>query len=115
MALGAPSYTSVPQNVSVSLGQYQFVRNNDGSGSGGMIKQISYDNVTGLPTQPVTEPYPDGAYVNTANGGCEMYMLLWYVQVSPSHSQGGGSYFNALTGIYVFGSASQFALSMRCP
>lgn len=120
------NYTSVPSNTTVSLALYKFwFIGNEASSD---ATNIAYSSASGLPLQPVVEPFPDGVIVNvtgvvqgisttyTASQSCEMYMLLWSFQVPSSIPDGGAVSVSAVTGYVIHVAPGQIALNLLyCP
>ena len=113
------NYSSVPSNTTVSLALYKFwYIGNEASSD---MTSIAYSNITGLPLQPVVEPYPDGVIVNITavvqvgnttsmvSPSCEMYMLLWSFQVPSSIPDGGATSVSAITGNVIHSDPGQIA------
>ena len=102
------NHASIPANVTAELALYQFfVSTSGGSIYGGYTaSNVTVDFATGLPKQPVVEPFPDGVVVdapvsipNYGNASCVMYMLIWSVIVPSKIPYAGNSYVNALSGL----------------
>jgi len=112
------NHTSIPGNVSVELGLYDFyMQTNEGSLGGGYDSaNVEVNLTTGLPEKQVVEPYPDGVVVNThALGGpsCTMYMLLWSIVVPSKIPYGGSSWIDAISGFGV--TPRDVSTSLTCP
>ena len=120
------NYSGVPSNTTVSLALYKFwFIGNEASSE---PTTIAYSNITGLPLQPVVEPYPDGVIVNItavvqvgnttslASPSCEMYMLLWSFQVPSIIPHGGAISVSAVTGKVIYSYPGPIAMSLyNCP
>jgi len=113
------NYSSIPGNISISLLLYDITHSNGPIVSGGgNITNVTFSKVTGLPTQPIAEPYPNGVIVDTGGSGnttsCAMYLLLWYFQVPSTIPYGGATWVGALDDrLYIW--PRDISFGMTCP
>jgi hypothetical protein len=122
IAYGTPpftNYTSIPPDTTVSLTLYYFWYSNQQEVGGSNASTIAFNNVTGLPTQTVVEPYPDGVMVDTGGSGnspsCVMYLLTWHFMPQEGGIMGGaGTWVSASTGKLYY-EPQQMFLGMTCP
>ena len=113
-AYGGSNYTTIPRNIAASLILYYFLR---ATSSGEVtLTAIPFDNVTGLPTQPVVEQYPDGVVVDNSSAYCVMFLLLWTFSAAPQppNPYSAVTYVGAFTG-KLYSDPRDMSMTMTCP